>query len=275
MAEPPPPRRRSPAPVPPLRPFDFGPDSADSGPPAEQRADLDRLIRTRVAVEPRRRPPVVSLCGDQVRRRPNRRRLLAEVAGPIACFAPILCRWRPRIGGPPQTIIEARLRRLHKLRIGARRRKYLLCSVSFFVHSLPAGSDFWPAWGRRRPGPPAEGFQTLAPFAILVDAGSGTVLFEKNADALMSPASTAKILTAELVFQALKEKRLKLDDTSWSRRTPGDRRSFVRWIGHVRGAEQLDPDRRPHPGAGHRFGQRCRDHAGRRHLPAPRTISPP
>ncbi len=60
MAEPPPPRRRSPAPVPPLRPFDFGPDSADSGPPAEQRADLDRLIRTRVAVEPRRRPPVVS-----------------------------------------------------------------------------------------------------------------------------------------------------------------------------------------------------------------------
>ncbi len=58
-----------------------------------------------------------------------------------------------------------------------------------------------------------EGFQTLAPYAILVDAGSGTVLFEKNADALMSPASTAKILTAELVFQALKEKRLKLDDT--------------------------------------------------------------
>lgn len=60
---------------------------------------------------------------------------------------------------------------------------------------------------------PAEGFQTPAPYAILVDADTGTVLFEKNADTLMAPASTAKIMTAELVFREIKEGRLKLDDT--------------------------------------------------------------
>ncbi len=62
-------------------------------------------------------------------------------------------------------------------------------------------------------GSPAEGFQTIAPYAILVDADTGTVLFEKNADALMSPASTAKIMTAEIVFHEIKEGRLKLADT--------------------------------------------------------------
>ena len=56
-------------------------------------------------------------------------------------------------------------------------------------------------------------FQTNAPYAILTDADSGTVLFEKNADALVAPASTAKIMTAEIVFDELAEGRLKLDDT--------------------------------------------------------------
>ena len=58
-----------------------------------------------------------------------------------------------------------------------------------------------------------ENFQTTAPYAVLVDAETGTVLFEKNADALMAPASTAKIMTAEIVFREIKEGRLKLDDT--------------------------------------------------------------
>ena len=58
-----------------------------------------------------------------------------------------------------------------------------------------------------------ETFQTIAPYAILVDAETGTVLFEKNADTLMAPASTSKIMTAEIVFHEIKEGRLKLDDT--------------------------------------------------------------
>ncbi|NDA48271.1 MAG: D-alanyl-D-alanine carboxypeptidase, partial [Alphaproteobacteria bacterium] len=56
-------------------------------------------------------------------------------------------------------------------------------------------------------------FTTLAPYAILMDSQSGTVLFEKAADQLNSPASLAKIMTAEVVFQAITEGRLHLDDT--------------------------------------------------------------
>ena len=62
-------------------------------------------------------------------------------------------------------------------------------------------------------GAAPETFQTLAAYAILMDADSGTVLFEKNADELMSPASTSKIMTAEIVFEQLADARLKLDDT--------------------------------------------------------------
>lgn len=57
----------------------------------------------------------------------------------------------------------------------------------------------------------AQGFQTAAPHAILVDAESGSVLFEKSADEPFSPASMAKLMTAEIVFGALKEGRLTMD----------------------------------------------------------------
>ena len=58
----------------------------------------------------------------------------------------------------------------------------------------------------------ADSFQTSAPFALLMDYESGAVLFEKNADETMAPASTTKLLTAEIVFRELKEGRLHLDD---------------------------------------------------------------
>src|SRR4051812_26293632 len=55
-------------------------------------------------------------------------------------------------------------------------------------------------------------FQTTAPFAILVDYESGTVLFEKNADQLMPPESMAKLMTTEVVFNEIRQGRLKADD---------------------------------------------------------------
>ena len=54
--------------------------------------------------------------------------------------------------------------------------------------------------------------QTSVPYALLVDFDTGATLFAKAADAPMSPASTTKILTAEIVFRALAEGRLRLDD---------------------------------------------------------------
>lgn len=63
------------------------------------------------------------------------------------------------------------------------------------------------------PGRAADAFQTVAPFALLLDADTGTVLFDKNGDREMAPASTTKILTAEIAFREIEEGRLKLDDT--------------------------------------------------------------
>jgi D-alanyl-D-alanine carboxypeptidase (penicillin-binding protein 5/6) len=58
----------------------------------------------------------------------------------------------------------------------------------------------------------AQTYQSNAPFALLMDYDSGAVLFEKNADELMAPASLSKLMTVEIVFHELKEGRLKLDD---------------------------------------------------------------
>lgn len=51
-----------------------------------------------------------------------------------------------------------------------------------------------------------------APHAILIDAENGAVLYERDADKLIFPASLAKLMTAEYVFHELKEGRIKLTD---------------------------------------------------------------
>jgi D-alanyl-D-alanine carboxypeptidase (penicillin-binding protein 5/6) len=61
-------------------------------------------------------------------------------------------------------------------------------------------------------GPKKEdGFQTAAPHAILIDADSGSILFERNADELIFPASLAKLMTAEVVFNEIRHGNVKLD----------------------------------------------------------------
>jgi D-alanyl-D-alanine carboxypeptidase (penicillin-binding protein 5/6) len=47
---------------------------------------------------------------------------------------------------------------------------------------------------------------------LLVEESTGTVLFERNADTVIAPASLAKLLTAEYVFRELKEGRIKPED---------------------------------------------------------------
>ncbi len=57
----------------------------------------------------------------------------------------------------------------------------------------------------------AQSFQSLAPYALLLDSASGTVLYEKAADELMVPASLAKIATALVAFEEIAQGRLTLD----------------------------------------------------------------
>jgi D-alanyl-D-alanine carboxypeptidase (penicillin-binding protein 5/6) len=56
------------------------------------------------------------------------------------------------------------------------------------------------------------GFDGDAPTAILIEASSGSVLFEKNADELRAPSSMMKLMTVEMVFHAIKQGDVKLTD---------------------------------------------------------------
>jgi D-alanyl-D-alanine carboxypeptidase (penicillin-binding protein 5/6) len=56
------------------------------------------------------------------------------------------------------------------------------------------------------------GYDTDAPTAILIEAGSGSVLFEKNADELRAPSSMMTLMTTEVVFRAVKQGDIKLTD---------------------------------------------------------------
>jgi D-alanyl-D-alanine carboxypeptidase (penicillin-binding protein 5/6) len=57
-----------------------------------------------------------------------------------------------------------------------------------------------------------SGFDGDAPTAILIEATSGSVLFEKNADELRAPSSMMKLMTVETVFHAIKQGDVKLTD---------------------------------------------------------------
>ncbi|MGH8199190.1 MAG: D-alanyl-D-alanine carboxypeptidase family protein [Steroidobacteraceae bacterium] len=85
------------------------------------------------------------------------------------------------------------------------------------------------AAGAAVPTPPAPDLD--AGSYIVIDSQSGNVIAQKNADERMEPASLTKLMTSYVVFAALKDGRVKLDDpvtiseAAW--RTGGSR-TFVK-----------------------------------------------
>lgn len=61
--------------------------------------------------------------------------------------------------------------------------------------------------------PAAMAMDTIAKQAILIDMDTKTVLFEKNSRERMPTSSMSKVLTAYMVFEGLKDKRIGLDTT--------------------------------------------------------------
>ncbi len=59
---------------------------------------------------------------------------------------------------------------------------------------------------------PAQAFETNATSAWVYDVNTGTVLMSKNAEEPLPPASMSKLMTLYMVFDALDNGRLKLDD---------------------------------------------------------------
>jgi D-alanyl-D-alanine carboxypeptidase (penicillin-binding protein 5/6) len=80
-------------------------------------------------------------------------------------------------------------------------RRFRLAAVLFFL-SLIAGAA--PAL--------AEAVQTNAEHAIIMDGDTGQVLWAKDAYTAVPPASMSKLMTLELLFQRLKDHRVKLTD---------------------------------------------------------------
>ena len=56
-------------------------------------------------------------------------------------------------------------------------------------------------------------FETVAKSAIILDTNSKLILMQKNADLALPPASMSKLMTLNMVFEALEDGRLRLDDT--------------------------------------------------------------
>jgi D-alanyl-D-alanine carboxypeptidase (penicillin-binding protein 5/6) len=82
----------------------------------------------------------------------------------------------------------------------ARRIRYALLALTALAVITPAQA-----------APPT--FQTTARQAILIDFDTGAVLYEKDAESPMFPASMSKIMTSLLVFDELRAGRLQLDST--------------------------------------------------------------
>jgi len=68
---------------------------------------------------------------------------------------------------------------------------------------------------------------------VLIDVSTGQTLAERDADASADPASLTKLMTAYITFQALKEKKLSLDQTlpvskrAWEERKGGGSLMFI------------------------------------------------
>ena len=56
-------------------------------------------------------------------------------------------------------------------------------------------------------------YDSTAPVAYMVDLSSGRVLYNRDGDRRMPPASMAKMMTAHVAFRLIKEGKLKLDQT--------------------------------------------------------------
>lgn len=99
-----------------------------------------------------------------------------------------------------------------KFKTGPARRAWSVAGAALIALGLIYGAVAHAANTSAQGAKKDDGFNTNAPTAILIDANSGSVLFEKNADELRAPSSMMKLMTVEVVFHAIKEGRLKLTD---------------------------------------------------------------
>ena len=75
-----------------------------------------------------------------------------------------------------------------------------------------AGAGTGLALGGTGPAGAQAEFSVKAAQAILMDADTGAIMYQRNADELMYPASMSKLMTLTVLFKALKAGEVKLSD---------------------------------------------------------------
>ena len=88
----------------------------------------------------------------------------------------------------------------------------LFSNVTASAQTVPISEDDWALWDTTDKKVTFEG-EIDCKSAILMEAQTGEVLFEKNADESLPPASVTKIMTLLLVMEAIEQGKIKWDDT--------------------------------------------------------------
>lgn len=72
--------------------------------------------------------------------------------------------------------------------------------------------------------------ETAADYAVLMDAETGEIFYEKGSDIAMAPASMSKLMTVAVVFDAIKQGMLTLDDTFTVSRNAWQKQGSKMWV---------------------------------------------
>lgn len=88
-------------------------------------------------------------------------------------------------------------------------RLHKAATLALAIAVVTAGSACLPAFAQKASTPTA--FETKATHAVVMDGGANLMLFEKDAETLIVPASMSKIMTLAVLFREMKAGRFTLD----------------------------------------------------------------
>lgn len=88
----------------------------------------------------------------------------------------------------------------------------LICAFPFSSEAQAIISPSTNSFILQEEGTSGTDLGLTSPSAILLEASTGTVIYEKNADTALSPASITKIMTLLLIFDAIDAGKISLED---------------------------------------------------------------
>lgn len=88
----------------------------------------------------------------------------------------------------------------------------LLLCLSLWTQPVLAQDTDWMIRNEETTGEKTGGVEVSAPSALLMEVSTGKVIYEKDADSRRPPASVTKIMTLLLIFDALRDGKIQLED---------------------------------------------------------------